>query len=123
MKTEFWSSRLTFLFATISCSVGLGNLWRFPYITGENGGGAFVLVYIGFVLAIGIPLVMAELAIARRGHSSPVATTAAISREESTHAHWQVIGWLSILAPLLALSFYSVVGGWSPGRQPARGDK
>ena len=113
MKTESWSSQLAFLFATISCSIGLGNLWRFPYIAGENGGGAFVLVYIGFVLVIGIPLVMAELAIARRGRASPVATTAAISREETGHPRWQVIGWMSILAPLLALSFYSVVGGWS----------
>ena len=52
MKTEAWSSRLTFLCATITCSVGLGNLWRFPYVAGENGGGAFVLVYIGFVLTM-----------------------------------------------------------------------
>ena len=89
MKTEFWSSRLTFLFATISCSVGLGNLWRFPYVAGENGGGAFVLVYLFFVLAIGIPLIMAELAIARRGQRSPIATTALISTEESGHSRWQ----------------------------------
>jgi len=113
LKTEAWSTQVTFLFATVSCSVGLGNLWRFPYIAGENGGGAFVLVYIAFVLSIGIPLIMAELAIARRGHRSPVDTTAVISREESGHTRWQVIGWLSILAPPLALSFYSVVGGWS----------
>lgn len=113
MKAEFWSSRTTFLFATIGCSVGLGNLWRFPYVAGENGGGAFVLVYFGFVFFIGIPLIMAELAIARRGHSNPVATTAAISRQESGHRRWSIIGWLSIVAPLLALSFYAVVAGWS----------
>ena len=113
MKTESWSTQVTFLFATVSCSVGLGNLWRFPYIAGVNGGGAFVLVYIGFVLSIGIPLIMAELAIARRGHRSPVDTTAVISAEEVGHRRWQTIGWLSILAPPLALSFYSVVGGWS----------
>ena len=95
MKTEVWSSRTTFLFATIGCSVGLGNLWRFPYIAGENGGGAFVLVYIGFVLFAGIPLIMAELAIARRGRSNPVATTAAVSYQESGHHRWQLIGWLS----------------------------
>nr|MBP6700372.1 sodium-dependent transporter [Halioglobus sp.] len=85
MKTERWSSRAAFLFATIGCAVGLGNLWRFPYIAGENGGGAFVLVYLGFVLMAGIPLIMAELAIARRGRSNPVATTAAISHQESGH--------------------------------------
>ena len=113
MKAERWSSRATFLFATIGCAVGLGNLWRFPYIAGENGGGAFVLVYLGFVLMAGIPLIMAELAIARRGRSNPVATTAAISHQESGHRRWQLIGWLSILAPLLGLSFYGVVAGWS----------
>ena len=113
MKKEVWSSRTTFLFATISCSVGLGNLWRFPYIAGENGGGAFVLVYIGFVLLVGIPVIMAELAIARRGHTNPVAATATISAQERGHRRWQLIGWLSILAPLLGLSFYAVVAGWS----------
>jgi len=113
LKTESWSTQLTFLFATISCSVGLGNLWRFPYVAGEYGGGAFVLVYIACVLLIGIPLIMAELSIARRGHSSPVATTTHISLEEGGHRRWQIIGWLSVLAPLLGLSFFSVVGGWS----------
>ena len=113
MKTATWSSRTTFLFATISCSVGLGNMWRFPYVAGENGGGAFVLVYIGFVLLIGIPLIMAELAIARRGRSNPIDTTATISMAESGHSRWQLIGWLSIIAPLIALSFYGVVAGWS----------
>lgn len=113
MKTDIWSSRTTFLFATISCSVGLGNLWRFPYIAGENGGGAFVLIYIGFVLLIGIPAIMAELAIARRGRSNPVAATAGISLAEAGHSRWQIIGWLSILAPLIGLSFYAVVSGWA----------
>lgn len=113
MKTELWSSRTTFLFATIGCSVGLGNLWRFPYVAGENGGGAFVLVYIGFVLLIGIPLIMAELAIARRGRSNPINTTATISMEESGHSRWRLIGLLSIAAPLIALSFYGVVAGWA----------
>ncbi|MFT5482054.1 MAG: NSS family neurotransmitter:Na+ symporter [Halieaceae bacterium] len=113
MKTETWSSQATFLYATIGCSVGLGNLWRFPYIAGQNGGGAFVLVYIGFVLLVGIPLVMAELAIARRGHGSPVASVTAVARDESRSRGWRLIGWMSVLAPLLGLSFYSVVGGWS----------
>ncbi|MDC0067946.1 hypothetical protein OAL10_04010 [Gammaproteobacteria bacterium] len=92
---------------------GLANLWRLPCVADENGGGAFVLVYLFFVFSIGVPLVMAELAIARRGHASPVATTAAISAEESGHVRWQIVGWMSVLAPLLALGFYSVVGGWS----------
>lgn len=113
LKTEYWSSQTTFLLATVSCSVGLGNLWRFPYIAGENGGGAFVLVYLGFVLFIGVPLVMAELAIARRGRSSPVTTIVLVAHSESRTRAWQSIGWMSVLGPLLALSFYAVVGGWS----------
>jgi neurotransmitter:Na+ symporter, NSS family len=113
VKTEYWSSQTTFLFATASCSVGLGNLWRFPYIAGENGGGAFVLVYLAFVLFIGVPLVMAELAIARRGRSSPVRAIIIVAGEESRSSGWHSIGWMSVLGPLLALSFYAVVGGWS----------
>jgi len=72
-----------------------------------------VLVYLGFVLFIGVPLVMAELAIARRGRSSPVTTIALVAEAESGSRGWQSIGWMSVLGPLLALSFYAVVGGWS----------
>lgn len=72
-----------------------------------------MLVYLGFVLFIGVPLVMAELAIARRGRSSPVTTIALVAEAESGSRGWQSIGWMSVLGPLLALSFYAVVGGWS----------
>jgi NSS family neurotransmitter:Na+ symporter len=99
--------------AMVGASVGLGNLWRFPYIAGENGGGAFVLIYMGFILIIGVPLVMAELALGRRGHRNPVFTIGLISREESKPRFWQAIGWFSILSPLLAMTFYSVIAGWS----------
>lgn len=112
-KTQTWSSPVTFLLATISCSVGLGNLWRFPYVAGENGGGAFVLLYLFFVFVVGVPLVMAELTIARRGHASPITTINSVAKEESGSRAWGCIGWMSSLAPLLALSFYAVVGGWS----------
>ncbi len=112
-KEQTWSSPTTFLLATISCSVGLGNLWRFPYVAGENGGGAFVLVYLGFVFVVGVPLVMAELTIARRGQASPVSTIFNVAAEESRSPSWGAIGWMSSVAPLLALSFYAVVGGWS----------
>ena len=97
----------------VGASVGLGNLWRFPYIAGENGGGAFVLVYLGFILVIGVPLVMAELAIGRRGHQNPVSTISSVCREESRPRYWQAIGWFSILSPLVAMTFYSVIAGWS----------
>ena len=110
---EDWSSRRTFLFATIGASIGLGNLWRFPFIAGESGGGAFVLVYIGWVLAISVPLMMAELALGRRGHQNPVNTMKMLCEEQKCHRFWHSIGWLSILAPLMAICFYSVVAGWS----------
>lgn len=110
---ESWSSRSAFLLAAIGAAVGLGNIWRFPYIAGQNGGGAFVLVYVGIVLLLGIPLIIAELALGRRGHQSPVVTMAHLARQEGRHPAWQAIGWLSILIPLLGLTYYSVVAGWA----------
>lgn len=110
---EHWSSRLAFLMALTGAAVGLGNLWRFPYIVGENGGGAFVLLYFAFTLVVGVPLVMAELALGRSGGRNPVAAIAQVSAETGRSRWWLAIGWFSILAPLLATTFYSVIAGWS----------
>lgn len=110
---ESWSSRSAFLLAAVGAAVGLGNIWRFPYVAGENGGGAFVLIYIAFVLLLGIPIISAELAMGRRGHQSPVVGMSNLARQEGRHPAWQVIGWLSILVPLLGLTYYSVVAGWA----------
>lgn len=110
---ETWSSKSAFVLAAVGAAVGLGNIWRFPYIAGQNGGGAFVLVYIGFVLLLGIPLIAAELAMGRRGKQSAVVTMSNLAREENSSQGWQVIGWLSILIPLLGLTYYSVVAGWA----------
>lgn len=110
---ESWSSRLAFLLAITGASVGLGNLWRFPYIAGENGGGAFVVVYLAFILLVGVPLIMAELALARRGARNPVGTLTAIRQETGCPRVFMGIGWFSVLAPLLATTFYSVIAGWS----------
>lgn len=110
---EQWSSRPAFLLATIGAAVGLGNLWRFPFIAGQSGGGAFVAVYLGFVLLIAIPIIIAELSIGRRGQLSPVSTMRKLAAAENRSPHWQLVGWLSILIPLLGLSYYSVVAGWS----------
>ena len=112
-QQETWSSRWTFLMATVGGAVGLGNLWRFPYIAGENGGGAFVVVYLAIVLVIGIPLVMAELALGRRGRGSPVAAMEVLCEGEQAHRGWQALGWMSIIAPPIALCFYSVIASWS----------
>lgn len=112
-QREHWSSRLAFLMALTGAAVGLGNLWRFPYIAGENGGGAFVLLYLAFTLVIGVPLIMAELALGRRGGRNPVGAIAAVCAETGSSRWWNAIGWFSVLAPLLATTFYSVIAGWS----------
>jgi len=107
-----WSSRSAFLLAAIGAAVGLGNLWRFPYIAGENGGGAFVLIYIGFVIVLGVPLIMAELALGRAGKMSAIGTMVNMIRA-GAHPFWKLLGWLSLLIPLLGLTYYSIVAGWS----------
>ena len=108
-----WSSRLAFVLAATGSAVGLGNIWRFPYITGENGGGAFVLVYILCVLLVGIPIMMAEIMIGRRGRQSPINTMQALAEEEGLNPAWRYLGWLGMAAGFLILSFYSVVAGWT----------
>lgn len=110
---DTWSSKPAFLLATVGAAVGLGNLWRFPFVAGENGGGAFVLVYLACVLLLGIPIMMAELAIGRRGGRSPLSTMRKLSTDEGASRRWQVVGWLSIGIPLIGLSYYSVVAGWA----------
>jgi len=108
-----WSNRLAFILAAAGSAVGLGNIWKFPYITGENGGGAFVLVYILCVLLIGIPIMMAEILIGRRGRQSPINTMRTLAHEESRHGFWQVVGWGGMVAGFLIISYYSVIAGWA----------
>lgn len=92
MASEQWSSRRAFLLAAIGSAVGLGNIWRFPYITGVNGGGAFVLVYCLCVAVIGVPLLMAEIAIGRRGGRSPIGSMRKLSDEEGASRFWTSVG-------------------------------
>ena len=112
-STKMWSSRLTFLCATVGASIGLGNLWRFPYVAGENGGGAFIIVYLAIILLLCVPLIMVELAMGRRGGKSPVMTMISLCREGRHSGFWTTIGWLSVISPVCALCFYAVVAGWS----------
>ncbi|HXV74552.1 MAG TPA: sodium-dependent transporter, partial [Sphingomonadales bacterium] len=110
---EQWSSRLAFIFAATGSAVGLGNIWRFPYLAGENGGGAFVIVYILCVILIGIPVLMAELAIGRRGAMSPTQTLVKVAAESGAAPHWKWIGTIaSFFGSLMLLSYYSVIAGW-----------
>jgi NSS family neurotransmitter:Na+ symporter len=108
-----WSSRLAFILAATGSAVGLGNIWKFPYITGENGGGAFVLVYLLCIAVIGIPIMMAEVMIGRRGRQSPINTMRILAREENTSRAWVLLGVAGVLAGFLILSYYSVIAGWA----------
>ena len=107
-----WSSRMAFILAVTGSAVCLGNIWKFPYIAGEYGGGAFVLVYLVCVLAIGMPVMMSEILIGRRGRRNPVSTMALLGQEEGSSKHWQWLGALGVLAGVLILSYYSVIAGW-----------
>ena len=108
-----WSSRWVFILAATGSAVGLGNIWKFPYITGENGGGAFVLVYLLCIAAIGIPIMMAEVLMGRRGRSTPINTMRHLCLEAKAHPAWQLLGWSGMLAGFLILSYYSVIAGWA----------
>ena len=108
-----WSSRLAFILAATGSAVGLGNIWKFPYITGENGGGAFVLVYLVCIGLIGIPIMMAEVLIGRRGRQSPINTMMTLAKEEKLSKVWALLGWSGVLAGVLILSYYSVIAGWA----------
>lgn len=108
-----WSSRLAFILAAAGSAVGLGNIWKFPYMAGENGGGAFVIVYLAFIVLFGLPIMMAEVLMGRRGRQSPVNSLLALCKQEQVSRLWSVIGWSGMLAGVLILSYYSVIAGWS----------
>ena len=111
-KHGMWSSRLLFVLAAAGSAVGLGNIWKFPYITGENGGGAFVLVYLLCIAFIGVPVMMAEVLIGRAGRESPINTVAKLARQSGGAKAWGLIGWMGVAAGFLILSFYAVIAGW-----------
>ncbi len=106
-----WSSRWAFILAATGSAVGLGNIWKFPYITGEYGGGAFVLVYLLCLAVIGLPVMMAEVLIGRRGRQNPVNGLRTLAAEEGKHKGWRYLGWGGVVAGFLILSYYSVIAG------------
>ncbi|MGR8929415.1 MAG: sodium-dependent transporter [Gammaproteobacteria bacterium] len=108
-----WSSRFAFILAATGSAVGLGNIWKFPYITGENGGGAFVMVYLMCVAALGIPIMIAEIMLGRRGRQSPINTMSALATEAGADPRWHYLGWTGMIAGFLILSYYSVIAGWA----------
>ena len=108
-----WSSRFAFILAATGSAVGLGNIWKFPYITGENGGGAFVLVYLLCVLLIGIPIMMTEIMLGRRSKQNPIDAMQTLSEEAGADKNWHYLGWMGVIAGFLILSYYSVIAGWA----------
>ena len=104
-----WGSRLAFILAAVGSAVGLGNLWKFPYIAGVNGGGAFVLIYLVCITLVGIPIFISELYIGQQGQSNSVQSFEILDKKGSW---WQIPGWMGLISAFLILSFYSVVSGW-----------
>lgn len=107
-----WSSRWAFILVTAGSAVGLGNIWRFPYMASTQGGSAFVLIYLGCLLAIGLSLLMAEVMIGRRGRADGVTSFANIAQESNAHPFWRKVGWVGVLSVFCIISFYTVVAGW-----------
>lgn len=112
-KRETWSGSFGFILASVGSAVGLGNVWKFPYITGENGGGAFVLVYLACIALIGLPLLIAEMTLGRRSQKEPLGAFTSLADAARGGKWWGFFGGLTILTAILLLSFYSVVGGWT----------
>ncbi|MES9964007.1 MAG: sodium-dependent transporter [Candidatus Sedimenticola sp. 20ELBAFRAG] len=108
-----WSSRMMFILAATGSAVGLGNIWKFPYLAGEYGGGAFVLVYLLSILLIGVPVMMSEILLGRRGRMSPLNSLSALVESEGARREWKWIGAMGIISALVIISFYSVIAGWA----------
>ena len=112
-SSQRWSSRWLFVLAAAGSAVGLGNIWKFPYIAGENGGGAFVLIYLVCIAAVGIPIMVSEVLLGRQGRSSPIHTMRKLAKVSGRSQRWSVLGWMGVLAGFLILSYYAVIAGWA----------
>lgn len=110
MTRESWASRFGFIFATVGFSVGLGNIWRFPYLLGENGGAAFLVVYLILALFIGIPLFTAEICFGRSTQATPIQGMQKLTGTDGSL--WNLIGWFGVGAAFLILSYYQVIMSW-----------
>ncbi|WP_291195422.1 sodium-dependent transporter [Hyphomonas sp.] len=111
-KTENWSSRFAFIMAAVGSAVGLGNFWRFPYMAGENGGGAFIIIYICCVAFVALPLLMAEYAMGRKSGMSAIEGVQSLARAEGRSQNWGIATWLGALSAFFILTFYMVISCW-----------
>ncbi|MFT6836454.1 MAG: NSS family neurotransmitter:Na+ symporter [Francisellaceae bacterium] len=112
-KRGQWSGQLGFVLAASGAAIGLGNIWKFPYMVGANGGSAFVIVYLICILVIGLPMMAAEILVGKRARANPVDAITINSKESNRTIYWSIFGWWGIAGLVLTLSFYSVVAGWS----------
>ena len=108
-----WSSRMAFILAATGSAVGLGNIWRFSYLVGDSGGAAFVLIYLACVALVGLPVLVSEWLIGRRGQKNPIHAMAELATKSGQPKAWALVGASGVLAAFLILSFYSIIGGWS----------
>src|ERR1700732_3750862 len=108
-QREHWGTRLGFILAAAGSAIGLGTLWKFPYVTGENGGGLFVLTYIACIFLICIPIFIAELMLGRKTQRGAVGIFATLSHNSTV---WKSAGWLGVGASIVIMSYYSILAGW-----------
>jgi NSS family neurotransmitter:Na+ symporter len=107
-EREQWSTRVAFILAAVGSAVGLGNIWRFPFITGENGGAGFLLVYMLFIAIVGFPAILVEFVIGRKTDRNPVG-----AMHEIGQGAWKYVGWIFVATTFVIMSYYSVIAGWT----------
>lgn len=112
VSNQQWGSRFGFIMAAVGSSVGLGNFWRFPYTAGENGGAAFILIYLGCVVLFGLPVLMAEYSLGRKSQRSAISGISFLAKEEGKSPAWVALGWVGSLAAFIILTFYMVISAW-----------
>ncbi|MEC7730218.1 MAG: sodium-dependent transporter, partial [Candidatus Neomarinimicrobiota bacterium] len=105
---EHWGSKLGFILAAAGSAVGIGNIWKYPHMAGQNGGAAFTIVYLLCILVVGLSIVIAEFAIGRKTQLSPVGAFEMLA----PGSNWKWVGFLGVASAFVILSFYGVVGGW-----------
>ena len=110
---ERWSSRWAFILVATGAAAGLGNIWKFPYVVGESGGGAFMLVYLAAIAFVALPILAAELLLGRLGNRNVIDSLRRLAVGRGYSPHWSKLGWIGLLAVFVVLSFYGVVGGWT----------
>ena len=112
MERESFRSRMGFLLVSAGCAVGIGNVWKFPYVTGQNGGGIFVLFYLLFLVLMGVPVLTMELAVGRASRKSAVLGYKAL---EPKGSKWHIHGWFCVAGCCLLMMYYTTVSGWMLG--------